>query len=452
MALRKLVFSNHNKKSLAVSCLLGSVFLFSVVQVRAQQVTKLNLEQALQIAKTNNRLILKSLTDKQIAEEGIHEQKELRLPELEFHSSYSRITNLTEFQSGFLQGKKVTKTIPEMYDVSSALRMPLYAGNKINNTIKQAETVSEITTLKAEQTQNDVKLHVIASFLGFYKMMELQKIIDESLAEEKERLKEVNSFKNHGTVTKNEVLRAELQLSERELDAIANKKNMVIVLQELKTLLQLKEESVLEIDTTQILSDVKAIEEYDLVLKGAMNNEQMQIAQKEVEMSELQHKIVKANTLPVISLFGSYAFKYPNYMFFPPDPYLYSLGQVGVEATFNLSNLYKNKTRVRVASMKIENQKQEAEIVKDANADTVFRQYAQYQELIARIPVAEKALALAKENYRIVKLKYLNQLALSTEMIDADNALLEAKFKNSAAKIDVAMKYYELLHTANQLH
>src|SRR5690606_4955840 len=122
--------------------------------------------------------------------------------------------------------------------------------------------------LKAEQTQNDVKLNVIASFLGFYKMMELQKIIDESIAEEKERLKEVNSFKNHGTVTKNEVLRAELQLSERELDAIANKKNMVIVLQELKTLLQLKEESVLEIDTTQILSDVKAIEEYDLVLKG----------------------------------------------------------------------------------------------------------------------------------------------------------------------------------------
>ena len=127
-----------------MSCLLGSVFLFSVVQVRAQQVTKLNLEQALQIAKTNNRLILKSLTDKQIAEEGIHEQKELRLPELEFHSSYSRITNLTEFQSGFLQGKKVTKTIPEMYDVSSALRMPLYAGNKINNTIKDVKITVQV--------------------------------------------------------------------------------------------------------------------------------------------------------------------------------------------------------------------------------------------------------------------------------------------------------------------
>ena len=139
-------------------------------------------------------------------------------------------------------------------------------------------------------------------------------------------------------------------------------------------------------------------------------------------------------------------------MFFPPDPYLYSLGQVGIEATFNLSTLHKNKAKSRIADRQWERKKMEAGIVKDVVEDKIFADYTQYQESLARIPVTEKALALAVENYRIVKLKYLNQLVLITEMIDADNALLEARYKNTATKIEAAMKYYELLHTADRLH
>ena len=85
-------------------------------------------------------------------------------------------------------------------------------------------------------------------------------------------------------------------------------------------------------------------------------------------------------------------------------------------------------------------------------SDKVFKEYTQYHEILDRLPVTDKALELAEENYRIVKLKYLNQLVLITEMIDADNTLLEARFKKIATRIDAAMKYYELLHTADMLH
>jgi hypothetical protein len=147
-------------------------------------------------------------------------------------------------------------------------------------------------------------------------------------------------------------------------------------------------------------------------------------------------------------LFGAYGFDYPNYKFFPPNPYLYTLGQVGIEARFDISGLYKNKTKVQTANTEMQWQEMHAGILKDKVQDELYKNHTQYQEILEKFIVVDKALELATENYRIVKTKYLNQLVLITEMVDADNALLQAKYTKISTRIDAVMKHYELLHTA----
>lgn len=437
-------------------CSLASLSIFlsiiSPAEVRAQQPHKISLAEALSIAKVNNQVILKSHINKELSEDNIIETKNLRFPEIDLHGLYSRITNLTEFKGGFLQDKAVTKTIPEIYDISSSFRMPIYEGNKINNTIKKAKYENEIAILNVEKTENDIQLGVAVTFLEVYKLTKLQEIIEESIKEEQERLKEVKAFNAHGTVTKNEILRAELQLSDRELNALTNKKNMSIALFELKTLLQLPENEEIIIDTTGVLESKAMLSEYNYYLEKTMKNEPMQIAGQEIEIRKAERDIVKSNYYPKISFFGNYNFRYPNYMFFPPSPYLYSLGQVGIELTYNLSGLYKNKSRVKSADLKIAEQQTELEIIKNEEKNRLFKNYTQHQEITDKLPVADKALELAIENYRIVKLKYLNQLVLVTEMVDADNALLQARYNKIALSIDAVVKRYELLHTAGILN
>ena len=90
----------------------------------------------------------------------------------------------------------------------------------------------------------------------------------------------------------------------------------------------------------------------------------------------------------------------------------------------------------------------QTEIVKDEIQDKLFKDHTQYQEILEKFVVVDKALDLANENYRIVKLKYLNQLVLITEMVDADNALLQAKYNKISTRLDAILKHYELLHTA----
>lgn len=431
---------------------LALILIFQGVTTLQAQSNPISLQEAIKIAKENNKNILKSRIEVAISKENIKETKELRLPEIDFNTSYSRVTNLTEFKGGFLKDKEVTHTIPEMYNIGTVIKVPLYAGNKINNAIEIANQESKIALVKSEKTESDIQLEVIATYLGIQKMMELQKIIEENIKEEQSRLKEVQSLKNHGTITKNEVLRAELQLSDRELNALTNSKNIKIALHDLKTILQLPEEQEITIDPTASLNENTSLDNYNFYLNNTLQNEEMRIANQEIEVKETELKLAKGNYYPTINFFGDYNLKYPNYMFFPPNPYLYSLGQVGIEATFSLSGLYKNKTKVHIANSKVEWQKTQSEIVKNKVQDELFKNHTQYQEIVEKIVVVDKALELATENYRIVKLKYLNQLVLITEMVDADNALLQAKFNKIATRIDAEMKHYELLHTAGLLN
>ncbi|WP_426095430.1 TolC family protein [Flavobacterium sp. DSR2-3-3] len=454
MFLKKRVLWSQTKINFSKNALLLFLFFQGIMSVQAQSTTAISLNDALKIAKENNKTIQKSHIEQRISEQEIAVTKDLRLPELNFNAMYSRLSDLTEYEGSFFSDKHTYTPQPGtvIYDAVTNFDMPIYAGNRINNAIKKSKEENEIAKIKEEKTQNDIQLQVTATFLGIYKMMELQKIINESIKEELERLKEVKAFKTFGTVTKNEVLRSELQLSDRELNSLTNKKNIRIALQDLKTLLQLPEEAEITIDTTGLL-DTAPLKDYDFYFEETLQNEEMRISSRKVDVKKTELKMVKGNYYPKVSFFGNYNLKYPDYMLFTLNrPYLYTIGQIGVEATYNLSGLYKNKARVQVANLKVELQENDLELVKNEMVDKVFKNHTQYQEILDKLPVTDKALDLANENYRIVKVKYLNQLVLITEMVDADNALLQAKFNKISTRIDAAMKHYELLHTAGLLN
>jgi outer membrane protein TolC len=439
----------HPHKLLQLLLPLAAVTALATNAASAQQSlpAPLPLKQALSLSETQNNRVLKSITEKDIAEEEVAETQEMRLPEFDFHTSYARISSITEFTRGSLDGRKVTHLNPNMYDFTFSGSMPLYSGNRINNLVDKAKLNDEVATTAVKKTQKDVKLQITALYLGIYKLSQLDKLLVENVSEEKERLKEVKALHKNGTITKNEVLRAELQLKDREIQLINNHKDIEIAYSELKTLLNLPEENNVVIDTLGLIHNERDVKFADLQ-NASLGNEEFRMVHLRAEAGKIDVKNAKANYYPVISLYGSYAYKFPNYMFFPPDPYAYTFGSAGVQLTYNISGIYKNKSRVSLAKKRAEAAVRQTEIVTDENRDRIFRQFRQYEELQERFKVTDAANALAAENYRLVKLQYLNQLVVITEMIDADNALLQAKYDRISVRIDAAMKYYEMLHTA----
>jgi outer membrane protein TolC len=77
--------------------------------------------------------------------------------------------------------------------------------------------------------------------------------------------------------------------------------------------------------------------------------------------------------------------------------------------------------------------------------------YQAYLVSEKKIEVYEKAVIQATENYRITKNKYDNALATTTELLDADVALLQTKLSVTNAKADSFLAYNKLLQIAGSL-
>jgi len=57
----------------------------------------------------------------------------------------------------------------------------------------------------------------------------------------------------------------------------------------------------------------------------------------------------------------------------------------------------------------------------------------------------------ARENYRIVQNRYLGQLAILTDLLDANSVLLSAELELTVARVTVVYTYYELLNACGRL-
>ena len=63
----------------------------------------------------------------------------------------------------------------------------------------------------------------------------------------------------------------------------------------------------------------------------------------------------------------------------------------------------------------------------------------------------KKSLELAQQNYQVVNNRYLNGLALITDMLDASNQKLNAELQVVNAEINILFNYYQLKKTVGSL-
>jgi outer membrane protein TolC len=90
-------------------------------------------------------------------------------------------------------------------------------------------------------------------------------------------------------------------------------------------------------------------------------------------------------------------------------------------------------------------QQQEAEKLLRQNTEfAVKAAFIKHREANQLLASAEKSRELASENFRIVEKKYLNQMAVLTDLLDATNAKLDAELQKTNVEISILYTYYQL--------
>lgn len=442
-----MIFNACRYQCIALCLLLSNFFNAQMIDYQ-----HLGLQQAIEIGLKNNKNIQISHLKQEMSATKEKDLTMEKLPDVEFHTSYTQVTNLFQYQDGVFSKPTKYDAINGMYDFTLSASIPVYMGGKIKNTEKKAAIDTEISTLRTHLDERLLKMEIITAFLQIHHLKEQQILINDKMKEDSVNIKQVKALKANGVVTVNEVLRTSLQLSNHKMSWTELDNDIQIAEHKLKTILSLPEPQEMHVDTEDLISDKAAIPYINDLTETALNkNESVGITHKNLSLKELDQKITKANYLPKITAGGEYFLKYPNMMFFPPEPYAYRLGMLGVNLTYPIENLYKNKYKMQEAKENINLAKLQIEENEEKIRHNVYEAYKKFEETDQKVKIAEEAINQAKENYRIVRTKYANKLSLITELIDADNTYLEAESNLISVKINRQLKYYQLQYTIGNL-
>ena len=158
-------------------------------------------------------------------------------------------------------------------------------------------------------------------------------------------------------------------------------------------------------------------------------------------------KNAKSNYYPTIALTGGYiAANIPKVLT------ITNAVNVGVGVKYNLASLWKSKTTIHQATLKVQQLQLGEELLNDNIRLQVNQAYQTYLVSEKKIQVYEKAVLQATENYRVTKNKYDNSLATTTELLDADVALLQSNLSVTNAKADSFLAYNKLLQVTGALN
>ena len=412
----------------------------------------LKLSKAIEIGLQNNKKLQIKTLQSNVAELKEEDLKNEKLPDVNFHTGFNVLSNINQYEDGLFKSSTKYKVPRIKYDFTLSAEIPVYMGGIIKNEEKKAALETEISKLQIRKDERELRMQIITAYLQVLHLREQQKLITDKMHEDSANIKQIKIFKQNGLVTYNEVLRAELQLSNHKMSFSELENEIAIVEHQVKTLLAIHEEEEVHLDTSELFTNEDQIGLVDeMVLEALENSENLKIAETDLNLKQLDRKITKANILPKISAGAEYGLSYPNFMFFPPEEHLYRFGSVGVNVVIPISSFYKNKQKMHIADRNISIAKLEIEEREEQITHDVFAANKRLEDAIEKIKIAEEAIVQAKENYRIVRTKYINKLSLITELIDADNTYLETQSNLISLQINKQLKYYQLQYILGNL-
>ena len=439
---------SHLKKPYLLYLAITTVFSIPSLSL-AQEIKVITLNDAIHLGISNSKNLELSANKVAEAEAAYQQVLDQALPS----AKVSAIYNHAEIPNNVLQlGSGNPITLPSNADAylgTLSVQELIFAGNKLKYAKESNILLKKIAALDVDRNKDEVIINIINAYLNLYKLDASKEVLKQNLKVLDQQYQQTNRFFEQGIVTKNEVLRLQLQKSNIALTSLDLDKNRNIVNYNINILLGLPETTIIK--TTELpmqLSKKDALASY---IDSAMNNrvELKQIGYQ-TEVMDKNILSIKADKLPTLGAgLGAY-YVNPSGSFIPSQNQFLTPITLGLTLSYNIGSLWSTKNKIAEANIK----KQGTVISKDILLDNikldVNRNYENYLQAINKIELLNTAILQATENDNIVQSKYNNSISPLTDRLDANTQLFQAKINLEIAKADAQIAYYNLLKSTGQ--
>ncbi len=393
----------------------------------AQQ-KEITLEEGIQIGLQNSKTLHSSKMKVLSAEANLSAINTLRLPSLSLNASYTHLSPVNPFAVATPFGVfTISPSILDNYNLKLSLQQPLFTGFKLSSSSKIAEDNSLAAKQQYTQDEQNLILNIKNAYWGLFSAEKLKKAVDDNFLQVKAHLADIQNFFKQGLSTKNDVLKVEVQLSEIELQQIDAKNSVKIAVVNLDNVIGLPLSSDLQIPQNVSVSNNTEYDLTQLIKEAIRNRPDLKAMEYQVEASKTGIALAQSNWYPQIYLTGNYYYSKPNQRILPSRNQFDATWDVGIGLSFNIWNWGATKDQTTQAEAQYEQSNDGLKSMKDAITLEVTQDYYNMIKAKEKILVAEQTVSQAEENYRVTDDKFKQGLALNSELLDAETALLQAK-------------------------
>ncbi|GAB4291987.1 MAG: TolC family protein [Ignavibacteriaceae bacterium] len=414
------------------------LFLFAGSLFAQERV--LTLQESLDIGLQNSKDLKISQSRINYSDAKLSEINSQFLPQFKLFGNYTRLSDnipAFEFTSPFFPNAiRVSEPLYNNYTFKLGFTQPLFTGFKLLSSRSAAKYNLQASESDYSKEQNEVAFNIYNAYWNYYKAEEVKNVIEQTLQQIENHLRDTRNFYEQGLVSNNDLLKLEVQYSNTQLMLIEAENNLKIARINFNKALGIDLES-----QTKVAAIEKSMSlvNYDLseILNEAINNRyELKSLAYRVEGSKESINAAKSTFFPSVYLTGNYYYSNPNPRFQPAkDEFNYNW-DIGVTLSWDVWNWGLTSSQVSQAEQTKIQLETNYDQLKENIQMEVHSNYLNLLKTEEKVKVNKTALEQALENYRITAEKYNLQLASSTDLIDAETLKLQAETNLKTAEVD----------------
>ncbi|MDQ2752841.1 MAG: TolC family protein, partial [Bacteroidota bacterium] len=400
------------------------LFLFTLLSgfLSAQTTAPLTLDKAIDMGVKNSKVLQLSRARLEEATAAVKEAEQRKLPDVTATGSYLRVNNPTislKYQQHMGGSSPDTSThtasTPKVSQAAYGLvnaSLPLFSGFRTKYGIEASKFLEKASVLDAVNDKEGVIINIIDSYNNLYKAGLQIDVINSSLQQSQQRVKDFTNLETNGLLARNDLLKAQLQVSNIQLTLVDAQNNVKLNAIVLNLLLGLPDSTKLSLDSSSFATLPPPGNAEDYIQQALQNRKDLQAVDYRIKAQGSAVKSAQGEKYPSIALTGGYvAANIPNVLS------VYNAVNVGVGVQYSLSSLWKTDAKVAQARARERQAEANRGELSDQIQLQVGRSYLTYSSSLEKINVYQLAIEQAEENYRITKNKFDNSLATTTDLL-----------------------------------
>jgi outer membrane protein len=405
------------------------------VSGQEESVVRLTLDEAIERAIAHSPRLRQLGAREDAAERAVSEAQSGEKPVVELSAGYTRYSDVPEFTVPNAEGGRDVffPNIPNYARARIGANYPLYSGGRTGGQVEAARGEKQVAEGRLEAARRDLVLETREAYWTLVTSEQRVAVLNENLTAFEAHLVDARNRERFGLAARNEVLAVQVERDRAELNRLRAETASHLSRANLARLLGLGPEATIEPTETLSPIAIPAEDSEALVSLALQNRPELAAVRAQVASAEARAQVEKSTILPQVNMGAGYVYAHPNSRFLPPVAEWNDNWEVGVNMALSVFDGGRASAGEARARSEADAARAELADLEERIRLEVLSALLEVDNAEASVELSGRALDAATESRRVAADRYREGVILSSELLDAEVALLRAGLDRTEA-------------------